>query len=450
MPITAKQHREKRANLIQKAQDFNTEHEDKETGLLTAEQEATFSKMMSDASDHLAAAKRLESLESATSSLTEGTDDAPAGGTVTVPGADVNGGGAVTKATVLIRQGNDAHGKPKYVEVESGRRGSAEYREAVQAYLRGGASGLSQDRLAALQSDDDEQAGYLVMHEQMASHVLREVDDLLFVRKYAKVHTSMTAKKLGIRKRTNRLSSFNWGSELSAPKQDEALKYGKKILEPHYGTGSILVSRDLIRNSTLSAEGEVRSEMARDSGEQMEDAYLMGDGNEKPLGIYVESPDGITASRNVMTGSNNGFTFDGLLSAKYGLKQQYRRGQMGPCRWLFHRDSIANIAKIKDNEGQPIFRVGGGRQQDTGMPEDMLLGYSVDESERAPNTLTPGNFGGSLQNWNYYEIADSLDMEIQMLVELNARTNQVEFLYRLKTDGMPTLEEAFVRLMVGT
>jgi HK97 family phage major capsid protein len=87
-----------------------------------------------------------------------------------------------------------------------------------------------------------------------------------------------------------------------------------------------------------------------------------------------------------------------------------------------------------------------GVMQDTGAPEDTLLGFPVDESERAPGTFTTGQYVGLLANWRYYEIADALDMEIQVLYELNARTNQYEYIGRLKTDGMPTLEEAFVRL----
>ena len=73
--ITAKKHREQRAALIQKAQAFNSEKES-EAGLLSAEDDATFSKMMTDAQSHLDAAKRIESLESAADSLIAAQDAA--------------------------------------------------------------------------------------------------------------------------------------------------------------------------------------------------------------------------------------------------------------------------------------------------------------------------------------------------------------------------------------
>jgi HK97 family phage major capsid protein len=51
-----------------------------------------------------------------------------------------------------------------------------------------------------------------------------------------------------------------------------------------------------------------------------------------------------------------------------------------------------------------------------------------------------------LGNWRYYEIADALDLEVQVLQELYAATSQIGYIFRIKTDGMPTLEEAFARL----
>ena len=253
------------------------------------------------------------------------------------------------------------------------------------------------------------------------------------------------SKSLGIRKRTTAASTWGWGSEIEAPTADSSLAYGKKVLEPHYAAGSILVSNDLLRNSP-DVESEVEYEMGKGAGELMEDAYLLGTGAQQPLGVFVASSDGISTSQDVATGSSTNFTSDGLISAKYSLKATYRGGARGGARWMFHRDGIAKIAKLKDSNNQYLFRVGAGFASDNGAPEDMLLGYPVDESERCPNTFTTGQYVGLLCNWQYYRIADGLDMSFQRLNELNARTNQVEFLARLKTDGMPVLEEAFVRL----
>lgn len=361
---------------------------------------------------------------------------------------------------IAVRDGYNANGSPRYSNIPVATRGAKEYRDGFALYLKTGKAraGLHQaadsqngvSRSMALQSDNAEQAGYLVASEQFAAEVLRAVDDNLFIRRWARIHTVVEATSLGIRARTSRASTFDWSQELTVSGEDESLKYGKRSLTPYHLTGSIKLSRDLLRRSVISCEGEVRTELARDGGEKMEDAYLLGSGAQRPLGVFVASANGISTGRDVVTGSATSFTTDGMLNAKYAMKAQYRQGQRGPLRWLFHRNAINRIALLKDSTGQPIFRVGMGRAQDTGMPEDEILGYPVDESERAPNTFTDGQYVGLLANWRYYEIADALDMEIQVLYELNARSNQVEYIARMKTDGMPTLEEAFVRMKCGT
>ena len=44
-----------------------------------------------------------------------------------------------------------------------------------------------------------------------------------------------------------------------------------------------------------------------------------------------------------------------------------------------------------------------------------------------------------------FEVGQPLSMEMQRLIELRARTNENEYLFRCKLDAQPMLEEAFVR-----
>jgi HK97 family phage major capsid protein len=452
---------EERADLFKKAQAHHAENEDN----WTPEHDAKHKEMMGDVGKYADAIKLRAQLEQAN----PGASNTPAGDGGTLapsshndaprgpldphasPGASRRGEDAARMIEVRAGRG--------YHAIEAGRRGSREYQDAFRHALSTdvkragldmtqsvGGDGVSQ--YATLQSDDAQRGGYMVADQVFAADLLKEVDDLLFVMQRAKVHTVPDASSLGIRKRTAKLSSFDWSSELQVSDRDTSLKYGKKVLTPHHLTGSVKLSRDLARRSGMMV-GEVRSELARDGAEAMEDGFLLGNGDRKPLGVFVASDDGISTSRDQTTGSSTNFTSDGLIQAKYGLKAQYRRGQRGDVSWLLHRDAIEKIALLKDSNGQYLFRVGAGFAADNGAPEDMLLGFPVDESERAPSTFTTGQYVGILANWRYYEIAMSLDMEIQVLVELNARTNEYEYIARLKVDGMPTLEEAFVRLITN-
>jgi HK97 family phage major capsid protein len=157
--------------------------------------------------------------------------------------------------------------------------------------------------------------------------------------------------------------------------------------------------------------------------------------------VFVASNDGISTSRDVNTGSATAILADGLLDCKYKLKASYR----DTARWLFHRDAIKMIAKLKSNDNQYIWQPG----LQAGQP-DRLLNLPVDESEKVPNTFTNGLYVGLLANWRFYEIADALDMEVQVVDQLYAATNQIGYIGRLKTDGLPTLDEAFARVKCST
>lgn len=131
---------------------------------------------------------------------------------------------------------------------------------------------------------------------------------------------------------------------------------------------------------------------------------------------------------------------DGLIEAKYTLLPNY----WDRARWMFHRDGVKQIRKLKDGEGQYIWRAGiAGDRGDT------ILDIPVLMSEYVPHTFTTGLYVGILGDFSYYWIADALAMTIQTLTELYAATNQNGYILRKETDGMPALDEAFVRVALA-
>src|SRR3970282_51829 len=76
----------------------------------------------------------------------------------------VGGDGAAAQSeTILVRHSLDGRRKPRYRPINIAARGEAAYRDTFDRYLMGGA--LTSDEYAALQSDNAEQAGYLVASE---------------------------------------------------------------------------------------------------------------------------------------------------------------------------------------------------------------------------------------------------------------------------------------------
>lgn len=315
-----------------------------------------------------------------------------------------------------------------------------EARKAFKDYLVNGTKEAMQI-YNALQQDNPTQAGYLVAPEQFVNDLIKDLADVTFMRQKAKVLPMLKgAQSLGIPTRTAGMSSFAWGTEIQAPTADTTLAYGKREFKPNPGTSEILISKTLIRN-VANADALIRAEIAEETGKQYETAYMTGDGVGKPLGLFTASNDGIGTARDVSTGNTaTEVKFDGLIEAKYAVKAQYRN----KAEWIFHRTAVKQIRKLKDSEGQYVWQP----SVIAGSP-DLLLGDPVNESEYAPAVFTTGLYVGVYGNLQYYWIVDGLLVEIQALMELYARTNQVDYMTRLETDGAPVVANAFARVKLG-
>jgi HK97 family phage major capsid protein len=313
-----------------------------------------------------------------------------------------------------------------------------EQRTALNRFLRDFEQGGARIQLRALQADSDIYGGYLVTPVQFVRDLIQAVDDLTFVRQWATRHEVASAQALGAPSLDNDPADPTWTSELAIGSEDSTMSFGTRELNPHPLAKYIKVSRKLLR-LVADAESLVRERLAYKFAVTEENAFLNGDGAGEPLGVFTASDLGISTSRDASTGNTDtSIMFDGLIEAKYTLKMQY----WPRARWLFHRDGVKQIAKLKDGEGQYIWR----ESVRVGEP-DRILGFPAYMSEYAPNTFTTGKYVGILGDWaTGYWIADSLSMEIQRLVELYAATNQVGLIGRLECDGMPVLEEAFVRV----
>ncbi len=287
----------------------------------------------------------------------------------------------------------------------------------------------------------DTEGGYLVAPQEFVNELIRNIDDMTYIRSWATVRRLTMATSLGVPTLESSLDDYAWTTEIAPAAEDEGLRIGKRELHPQPLAKLLKMSNRLLRLSAQDVDGLVRSEMALILGYTYEKAFLIGSGANQPLGVFTASSDGIPTSRDVATDNTAvAVTTDGLIEAKFALKAGHRRN----ARWLFHRDAIKMIAKLKDSDAQYIWS-GAVRE---GEP-DRLLGLPYFESEFAPNTFTTGLYVGILGDFSYYWIAEEASLQIQRLSELFARTDQTGLIARPYIDAMPVLAEAFVRVKLS-
>ena len=260
--------------------------------------------------------------------------------------------------------------------------------EVFQAGLRGFVLGeMSAPEVRALQQDLGASGGYLVPPLQWVNDLIRAVDNQVFIRQWATKYTVTGADGLGVPALDANPAAPVWTSELLFGTEDSTMAFGRRELKPKPLAKYIKVSKKLLR-TIPSVDSLVMERLAYVFAITEEAAFLTGDGATAPLGLMTASNDGISTSYDCSTGNAaTSITFDGLTSAKFTLKPQYRAN----ARWLFHTDGVCQIAKLKDGEGQYIWR----ESVRVGEP-DRILGMPVFESQYMSNTFTTGLYVGIL------------------------------------------------------
>lgn len=314
-----------------------------------------------------------------------------------------------------------------------------EYAGVMNPFLRSGI--LPNVNVRDLQISDGPRGGYIAPPPQFVAGLLMAIDADLFFRQagWATVITLNSTEGYEASLDSDP-DDFEWTSEVGELNYDDELEFGRRELKPTRLAKGIKISNELLRLAP-SSEDIAIERMRYKAGGTMEKAYMTGSGAKQPLGVYTASAQGISTGRDVSTdNTSSAMTFKGLRNAKYTLKNKYWK----EARWLFHQDGVKQLANIEDDLGYPIL----SESVRVGEP-DTVLGIPYYMSEFNPNTFTTGKYVGILGAFRYYHIADSLTMTIQRLVELYSRTNQTGFHFNLYTDGMPVLEEAFVRVKLG-
>lgn len=305
----------------------------------------------------------------------------------------------------------------------------------------GSFAGEGAEEFRNLSAGTNTEGGYLVSPQQFVANLLKAVDDEVVVRRLATVITIEGAKSIGVPTLDADPGDGDWTAELQTGSEDSTMAFGKREMRPHPVAKRIRISNNLLRNSALPVEDLVQSRLRYKFGITQEKAYLTGDGVQKPLGLFTASADGIPTSRDISTdNTSTAMTVDGLKNAKYSLKAQYQRS----AQWLFHRDAVKQIAKLKDGENRYLWQDSIRENE-----PDTLLGRPVNQSEYVPNTFTSGLYVGLFGDFSFYWILDNLQMQMQRLVELYAATNQLGLIGRYEGDGAPVMAEAFARVKLG-
>lgn len=300
-------------------------------------------------------------------------------------------------------------------------RDSEEYRAALWAYLRDG------ERRGDLNVGTDSAGGYLAP-TGFEAQVLTALTQANVMRQLATVRTYDRDVDIPVK---SARATFAYIAEKGAYGEAQPT-YGKLSLKAYKFGGVVKVSEELMNDSIVNVEAEVRDEIVYGMARLEESKFVAGTGSGEPTGFTASATTGVT------TASATAITADEVLDLQHALGPQYRAGAV----WLMNDLITKALRKLKTGDGQYIWQPG----LQAGGP-DTLLGKPVRYSQDMDSTVTASKKVIAFGDFSYYRIADRAGLSIQRLNELYAGTGQVGFRATRRNDGLLLLAEA-VQLMV--
>lgn len=381
--------REKRAKAWEAAKAFlDTKRND--SGLLSAEDAATYDKMEADV---VALGKEIDRLER------QAALDAELNKPVNSP---ITG----------------KPGVPRGEEPKMGR-ASDEYRKAMLDALRCNFKRVSN----VLEEGVDANGGYLVPDE----YDRRLIDGLTesnVMRSLATTITTSGEHKINI---AATKPAASWIEEGGALTFGDAT-FDQILLDAHKLHVAIKVTEELLYDNAFDLEGYILDQFSKALGNAEEDAFLNGDGVGKPLGIFAASGGGQIG----VTTAGQTIVADEIINLVYALKRPYRKNAV----FITNDQTLSIVRKLKDDTAayiwQPSYQAG---------EPDRLLGYPVYTSPYVP-TLAAEKPVIAFGDFSYYNIGDRGTRSFAELKELFAGNGMVGFVAKERVDGKLVLPEA--------
>lgn len=384
--------RKARGELWDKAKAFLDEHQN-ENGVMSAEDTAQYERMEQDVLDMGNAIERLERAEQMEKEMNTAT------------------------APILTNRPE----RPNY-ESKKAERASDAYKKAFWNQMRGKGN---YDTRNALEVGELSEGGYTVPDE-FEHQLIQGLEEENIMRGLVHViSTGSGEHKIPI------VASHGSGSwveeENQIPESDDA--FSQITLSAHKFATMIRVSRELLNDSAFDIAGYIAHEFVRRAGAAEEAAIISGDGSHKPYGLLHAT---YGAETGVTAASATAITADELIDLQHSLKSSYRRNA---C-FIMNDATVAAIRKLKDGEGQYIWKTG----LTEGAP-DTIFNQKVLVTNSMP-LIGAGNKVILYGDYSYYWLAEREGRSLERLNELYAVTDQVGFKLTERLDGRLILPEA--------
>jgi len=305
-----------------------------------------------------------------------------------------------------------------------------EHKSAFMNYIRkGDESKLLNLNTKSLSIASDPDGGFLIP-QILSENVRTALETLSPIRKLASVISiSSSAIELLHEKEG---TEVGWAAETAMRAVTETSKLQKIRIPLHEMYAKPRATQKLLDDSNVNVEQWIVNSVSRKMAQMENQAYLFGNGENKPTGIFhYES---VTKDahewgkwEHLLSGVDGGInSADVLIDTVNALQSHYHQN----AKWLMSRSAQAAVRKLKDQTGQYLWQPGLN-----GSATPTLLGYEVEIAEDMP-TLTAGTQSKSIIFGDFKEAYQIVDRAaIHVLRDPYSAKPYIEFYTTRRTGG---------------
>jgi HK97 family phage major capsid protein len=306
-----------------------------------------------------------------------------------------------------------------------------ELKSFEQLLLKGNLAIIGTEERKYLQERNNEQGGYLAPAEY-ANEIIKKITEVSPVRSVARIIPT-NAKEIKFAKRSG-LVSGGWVGEAQTSTQSNST-YGEDTIKAEKMQVYTDISFELFRDSAFDMKTQIISDISEDFSRLEGQAFISGNGVNKPEGLLTNSSVGetVTGSASALTGDSL-YTIQGFIPTGYNLA------------WMFNRKTLhGNIRTLKDTYGQYLFvpSLGSSDMPNTVAGLPYYLANDMPDVGAGTYPIIVGDYR------KCYYIVDNQSVEFLEDPYTQATNGKRRFIVYKRTGGQVVLPEGLRKLKVS-
>ena len=299
--------------------------------------------------------------------------------------------------------------------------------KAWDKWLRKGDQGLDEMEAKALTVGTAATAGNLAPAEYV-NEIIKIIEEFSPVRSVARVRQT-TNKEIEVPQKTANFAAA-WTAEGGSRTETTGYTTALNTIPTHELYALVDISSQLLEDSAFDMEAEMNLEFSEQFAKAEGAAFISGNGTNKPTGITNGSTVGSTAAAAAAA-----IATDDLINLMHDIKTPYMSG----ATFMFNRQTLGEIRKLKDTAGQYIFQTGFSGQ--AGVPNSILGSPYVEAPDVADiaadaKSVIYGDFRRG------YMIVDRVALSVLRDPYSQASSGNVRYIARRRVGGEVVLAEA--------